>query len=298
MNAGPKACPKSETTVALGIALFLAATNLARAETYATQPASRMARVLGLLHRVETGKKLITEAKQKLVLKDDYELLNKLTWASASKTSRTLIREWDPQSGMEFQKSILSIALKQSQDDGSLLLDLAHELTHAVRGPAWDPYDPDLTVSRYVTASIEGSGGEVDAVEQECQVAHEWMLEQGGPAGSLRLDHVRCDRYGAGALSREKIKQDFYRVGAWKRSIQQKIDESVFERLSDEPPQLISSTGLAPYPVALIEEYEQMNEKACENTARRLQPTAADETLKTFLARRCGQMDLQAAPLR
>lgn len=268
--------------------------------TRSSQISSKLASLLGQLKRLDPGAKLIAEARQRLLLKDDVELLEKIQWASVSKTNRTLIREWDPQTGLELQKSVLTIGLKPQADEGALILDLAHELTHAIRGPAWEPYDPDLTASRYIVASIEGQGGEVDAVEQECLVAREWMLNHPGPAQvvpQLWADHARCQRYelpGTALLSREKIQRDFYRVGSWKNTQRLQIDESVREKLSDDAPQLISSTGQAPYPVALLEEYEAMNQQACENTARRLMTRGerVDDATKTFLARRCGQTGL------
>jgi hypothetical protein len=177
------------------------------------------------------------------------------------------------------------------------VLDIAHELVHATTRPIWDPYDPKLTPGRYIHATIEGEGGEVEAVVAECQVGLELAHRFGASAR-------RCRSYrgtGSTRINTERVKRDFYRVGKWNAELTKKLGEEMplFPLLSSRTPKLYSSTGHAPYPVALLQEFEQITRIACENTRKRTAAvkeqgrTPASSALE-FLSSRCGSADLAA----
>ena len=73
-------------------------------------------------------------------------------------------------------------------------------------------------------------------------------------------------------VNREKVRKDFYRVGRWSRAVKKRlgIEAITFPLLSNEAPELYSATGGAPYPVALIREYDELNRVACENVRKRM----------------------------
>lgn len=189
-----------------------------------------------------------------------------------SRTDAVLTRHYQPDTGQEVRERSVKVILRIDQALAESALDLAHELTHAVNEPSWDPYDPALTVGRYIQAALEADGGEIDAVEHECKTAREFVV-------NLGLKISRCDRYIRGAsVERSAIQKDFYRVGEAVGDVKSRLqDESkLFPFLSGDEPELYSATGSAPYPVALIREYEELNRVACENVRRRAQGASED----------------------
>lgn len=253
-----------------------------------------MAAVLARMNRVSAGRLLLSRAMESWGLSDFRELLHWIRPGEVSKTDAILTRHLDPASGRENLERQVTIYLKLNQPLDDQVMDLAHELTHAIARPQWDPYDPKLTRARYLKIAIEGVGGEVDAVIQECQVGVELAGQAGTPVS-------RCDDYRVGKkLSRQKILKDFYRVGHWKPQITAALGQDVqqFPDLSDRSPTLYSSTGGAPYPVALLNEYLSLTQAACENSKTRIRTLAAarspagtdvqEKTLQ-FISRRCAQ---------
>jgi len=228
--------------------------------------------------------------------------VGKLEWGDSSRTDAVLTRHYDPETGEEVREREVTIYLRRHAAVEDVALDLAHELVHAAQQPTWDPYDPDLTPVRFIRLSIEAAGGEADAVQAECQVAAEL-------GDAVATSGERCGRYAAGA--REGIVREFYRVGAWKRVLDRALGATAGELadLSGEEPLLLSSTGRAPYPVALLREYEALTEAACRNSRKRLVSSSSARSAQTrgpagdgagrdldepsqraavFLSRRCG----------
>ena len=236
-------------------------------------------------------------------------LRERFRWGDASRTDAVLTRHYDSETGQETRERKVTIYLRRGQPMEEMMLDLAHELVHATSRPAWDPYDPKLTAAEYIRVAIEGAGGEVEAVQAECRVSLELFTTR--VAGGARLDaektkslDSRCTRYG-GSLAMDVIRKDFYRVGRWNTELQSRLGEGarkLLPLLSSEKPSLYSSTGGAPYPVALLEEYRQMTTVACENSRRRAATLAEDgdsslrspasvseieQSNRLFLTRRC-----------
>ena len=90
------------------------------------------------------------------------------------------------------------------------------------------------------------------------------------------LSVSRCKRYVSSDATtlpiRHKVMADFYRVGKWKKDVEKKLGPDIerFPLLNEGSAQLFSSTGQAPYPMALIREYEEITQVACENSRKRL----------------------------
>jgi hypothetical protein len=256
-------------------------------------------KVLGLLESSPTGKSMIEKAMRVWNLGSREEFYSRLKWGTSSRTDAVLIRHYDTETGKESRERKVTIYLRQGQPLTDLMLDLAHELVHATSKPSWDPYDPSLTAGAYIHATIEGEGGEVEAVRVECQVSHEVLGDQ-----SRSPSAARCKRYALSdpKASADMIRKDFYRVGHWMKDLSKHLgaEGKLFPDLSDERPALYSSTGGTPYPVALYEEYRQMTAVACENTRRRSPASvsgnvsdvarssqAHESSARLFLASRC-----------
>ncbi len=217
------------------------------------------------------GKKLIQQALKFWQLERAKDLLGVFHWSSYSKTDAVLTRHFNPDTGEEIREREVSIYLREAQSMDDLVIDMAHELVHATTRPSWDPYDPKLTPGLYIQTAIEGTGGEIEAIWLECQVGYELNVKKG-------ISAERCKKYllqnkSEALFSKEKIQKDFYRVGNWYRELNLTLGEEkkMFKDLSSDSPRLYSSTGHAPYPVALFKEYEEMTRTACVNSKKRLQ---------------------------
>ncbi len=256
-----------------------------------------LASAVQLLSESETGRQLLVQVEKNFQLalastppptRAQLDVLFK--WDQVSRTDAVLTRHFDPKTGKEERSREVSVHLKRDQPLADLVYDLAHELTHAVAGPNWDPYDPGLTATGYIWTALEGPGGEVDAVVSECRVARE--LAKSDLIG-------RCERYVTRSdIDRDKVREDFYRIGEWVPALKKRLgqDASKFPMLSDLPPRLYSSTGAAPYPVSLLREYDEITAVACDNSRRRYAATSrnpasesdsAGESTREFLQNRC-----------
>lgn len=224
---------------------------------------------LRLLSEAPRGRALLKRSLEFWKAKSLEELLeSSLRPSEVSRTDSVLVRRFDPVKGVEVRDRQVTVFIREDQTPAAIALDLAHELIHATAAPSWDPYDPKLTAGGYVQVSIEGSGGEMEAVVSECEVG----LENPKLATEAR---PRCEGYWSthrAGVDTEKVKEDFYRVGQWISWVERQLgkERPKFTRLSAKPPRLYSSTGRAPYPVSLIQEYREITAIACENSKKRL----------------------------
>ncbi len=214
-------------------------------------------KALAILTDVPAGRVLAQKAMQVWRSDGASGLVEHFQWSEVSRTDTVLIRHFNPQTGVEERDRQVSIFLKEDQPSVEIVLDMAHEMVHAIARPNFDPYDPGLTVGKYIYTAIEGDGGEVDAVTAECEVALQL-------SGRLGVPISRCESY----RNREQIRLDFYRVGNWLPELVQRLGGEVklFPILSAEAPRLYSSTGHSPYPFALLNEFDEITEIACSNT--------------------------------
>ena len=288
-------------TIGISISTSLGAKEWEKSRSDAEQ--ERLNRLVEVLSHLPAGQDLLTRAQRFWGFTRKQQLKNYLRWGTVSRTDAILTRHFVPSTGKEIRERKVSIQLKLDQSFHDSLLDLSHELVHATARPAWDPYDPTLTAGKYILATIEGEGGEVDAVEFECRTEIELHQRYSLSSGTL----ARCKKYlsvttgeSSPSLEREKIKRDFYRVGRWFEEFKKQAgtERVLFPLLTIEETQLYSSTGNAPYPVALYREFRDLNQIACENSRRRIQSAVKrspssepeperDEETRRFLEQRC-----------
>jgi len=236
-----------------------------------TEPAKVAKDAIALLDKVPAGRRILTRAENFWNESSREGLLRHLAYGPVSRTDAVLTRHYHPDTGEEIRERYVTVVLRKDQALMDVAMDLAHELTHATTPPTWDPYDPKLTAGKYMNAALEAPGGEIDAVFTECEVSVDFKRE-------LDLRSTRCDRYtalhgNANALivDRAKIQADFYRVGQWEPYVRSRLgkETGMFPLLSTKAPELYSATGGAPYPVALMREYDELNRVACENVRKR-----------------------------
>jgi hypothetical protein len=244
----------------------------------------RFLRVLYLLDSYATGRQLIDKAKRAWKVQSLVEFTRYLRWGSASRTDSTLVRNYNPRTGEEQRERRVEIVLREDQRDSELILDLAHELTHALARPAFDPYDPHLTLGSYLTLSIEGEGGEVAAMISECSLSLEMFEKQ------VDSRFRRCKKYldhNQVQFSRARLVRDFYLSGQWYG-----VEVTQFPYLSELEPQFYSSIVGLPYPHALIQEYKELTQSACRNALERKEKSAQSGSMLSplqaeFLKARC-----------
>ena len=237
-----------------------------------------------ILQSVPAGKQILERAEKNWGATGFDELVEHFELGEVSRTDAVLTRHFNAKTGVERRERQVKVILKRDQPLLDLALDMAHELTHAVSPPSWDPYDPELTPGKYLAAALEAPGGEVEAVYMECRVGLELSIQR-------KILIPRCKRYLSRdrmALDREKIKKDFYRVGSWKKEVQKQLghEQARFPLLSEDAPKLFSSTGGAPYPVSLIREFHQLNQVACENARKRANARSL-ASVNDSMVRRC-----------
>jgi hypothetical protein len=264
----------------------------------AKTPEQRVQNAIEMLERVPSGRATIELALRTWKLESAQDLSRKVKPGLTSRTDAVLTRHYNPETGDETREREITVYVRQDQSLDSMVLDIAHEMIHATSRPSWDPYDADLTPGRYIKSAIEGEGGEIPAVLNECKVALELSQKYGT---SLH----RCNGYYKGEqVDVEKIKTDFYRVGNWGGELRAALgpEDKDFPLLSNEAPKLYSSTGNAPYPAALLREFQTLTQIACENSKRRASSfkgrsiasiagsgasNTAQDTTVHFLERRC-----------
>lgn len=237
---------------------------------------------IDVLSSIPRGKLLIQRVLKQQNWKNTTELEKSLRWSNTSKTDTILSRSFHFSTHKELKKKETMIYLNKKQKKPDILLDLVHELAHAASNTIFDPYDISLTPGQYILRSLEGPGGEIEAVTEECRMGAE-----------LKLEPSRCYYYNR-SITTKKIKEDFYRVGEWYSFIQQELGEeiSLFPLLSKESAVFLSSNQNTPYPASLIKDYQEMTETICENSRKRLRYPASlkkeqNESLVRLISKRC-----------
>jgi hypothetical protein len=255
--------------VLLGMGLM---TVLARKSVSSEQQSSRISQALVDLSRIPTGEALIQKALHVWNLETAADLLVKFKSGDASRTDTVLTRHYNPKTGLEERDREVIIYLRENQSRLELALDMAHEMVHATARPAFDPYDPSLTPGKYIWSALEGEGGEVDAVLLECKAGLELAKQFNEPLKRCRNYLSQSSGIESKELDRERVRKDFYQVGKWHKTLSQQLKRELafFPLLSTETPKLYSSTGHAPYPAALMNEFMEINETACKNSQKRL----------------------------
>ncbi len=227
-------------------------------------------RLIDILSRSKTGKKLIQQAKEKAA-QTGRTLLDVIKPGQGSLTDTTLLRRFSsrsPSSVVYEQKSTVFIDKESRTYDA--ILDLAHELTHFAFRENFNPYRKNFSIQEFISSTIEGKGGEVDAYIMECQV----LLELFSAKVAKRYQCNEIIDKATHSISRKLTIQKFYQVGELYTKFsdlleKQSLRES-FPLLGKAGAVFISSAYGLPYPVAAYYEYRSVLEKACDNDKRRM----------------------------
>ena len=264
----------------------------------------RLEQARQVLLKSEAGLSLIRRASERFHVDLEHRPLTEgsggfVSPGLASRTDSVLNRGIDPLTGLETRAFETHIRLRATQPLEDVVLDFAHELTHAELSSPVDPYDPGLTAEKYISKAITGAGGEVDAVAAECRIGLE-LADQYG----LKME--RCRKYqGAKGVDPRLILSDFGASGRYRALLIERLGFSSLSRMewiTDQEPEFYSSTGGLPYPAALLEEYDELTQAACANSRRRVELLSASAPERTpgsgqnralkearhFLQSRCG----------
>jgi hypothetical protein len=239
-----------------------------------SSPTKNVERIVAQLEKSKTGRKLINMAlvRARQNGEPNASMLTIVSPGAGSLTDTTLVRRFSPHSpeDMEFE-SRSKIFINQNLSFIEAVLDLAHELTHFVFREAFNPYQNSFTLEQFISSTIEGRGGEVQAYLMECQVQQEIFPQI--PKEQYRCHHVRHEV--TGKLSKQKGIAEFYKVGPYLSKMGDELkryglNSEHFPLLSKDTAYFISSAYGLPYPLAAIKEYVYVMTKACENDYKRL----------------------------
>jgi len=266
------------------------------AAALADQESGTADRAIEFLSRSPSGKALLFRAQKFWGESKISDLKKHFRYGEVSRTDAVLTRHYNPTTGQEVRERLVTVIIRPDQNIEDVALDLAHELTHAVSQPSWDPYDPTLTTGRYIWASLESPGGEIEAVTQECQVALEISQYMEGRTSTRCHRYHRMNPTHEWSVDTKAVRKDFYRVGKSYGFIKKRLGDEItkFPELTDDAPELYSATGSAPYPLALIREYDDLNRVACENVQKRMknQKGRAPASME-LLSNRCQSVKLR-----
>ena len=216
--------------------------------------------LLVLLGSVPEGEAILARAKEK-----DPNFLDHIHVGRASYTESTFARTYSLLDGKEKIELRHEITLSERLPLGEAVADLAHELVHFAEKEMLDPYKPGFSLREFVRKGIEGQGGELAALEQECHVA--WNLEK---AFRHYPRHRLCAPYRKtnGSFDLARARSDYYALGRWERRAPDALLNS-FPEISDRNVVFTSSFARKPYPIALAEEFETTRSAACENNRKK-----------------------------
>lgn len=224
-----------------------------------------------LLKKSKTGAFIFSKAV-KMAGQQGMTISEILKVGSGSLTDTTLVRKFSPSRPHHItyeSKSWIYINRNLSVVDA--VLDLAHELTHFSYRTPFNPYLGDFSLKDFMTSTVEGRGGEVDAYLIECRVQSELFPK----INSGRSNCAKVTDPATGKLSKKLGVKEFYRIGSYHAVFQQKmmrykVKENELPFITATRPNFISSAYGTPYPVAAIAEYESIMSRACENDWKRL----------------------------
>ena len=227
--------------------------------------------VVEFLKKSKTGLALLNRSMLK-AREQGKSLMDIILPGNGSLTDTTLLRRFSPSNPEKVVYETRSkVFLNRKLSFMNAVLDLAHELTHlAFRNP-FNPYKSKFSIKGFVSSTVEGKGGEVDAYIIECKVFYELFAKEAN--GRTNCDRVIDPK--TGKLSKIMGIKEFYKIGRYYNHFRAKmgryrIPSSSFDDLSNKEAQFISSAYGVPYPVAAIQEYESIMQRVCENDKKRL----------------------------
>ena len=220
--------------------------------------------VLKDLSELKIGQQII-----QLAIEKDKEFLQFVQRGKVSITESNYTRSYSLSEGKENVSIDHKIYISENLSRADAILDLAHELTHFALRPIYDPYDTAVGLKQFIRAGIEGKGGELEAFQTECLVA--WELER---ANENFHEHGLCSKYKKkNGFDVRQAKRDYYSIGPY--FLQNEDLVKFLPLLNAEDIRFTSSYAKKPYPIALVNEYQQSRKTACENNARKEKLIAA-----------------------
>lgn len=244
---------------------------LSQNQAFAEEPAWRSSwrgipELTSVLGSIPEGKKILEQAKKK-----NPSFQEQLHMGDASFTESTFVRTYSLLDGKEKIALRHEITLSKKLNLADAVVDLAHELVHFTDKGMLDPYRPGFALKEFVKNGIEGPGGELAALREQCKVA--WALERAYEKFPM---HLLCSSYHLGALGfyEKKAKRDYYSLGGWYAKSDNAVRNAIPE-LTSERVQFNSSYAGKPYPIALAEEFRETRRAACANNRKKYRLIAA-----------------------
>jgi len=230
----------------------------------------RVRTLVELLVTSKTGKLLLEKARNRAASQGKI-LFDVIIPGEISITDTTLVRRFSPErpEAMAFELHS-KIYINKDLKVRDAILDLAHELVHYIYKTPFNPYQDEFKADEFVTSTLEGRGGEIDAFLAECQVEKELFPTRNRDGSNCKLVFDE-----EGQVSRHLAVKEFYKVGPFLSQMQKDlqkflIDSTKFGYLKEEQATFISSAYGLPYPLAALREYEVIMTKVCENDYKRL----------------------------
>ncbi|MCF8059345.1 MAG: hypothetical protein K9K67_08615 [Bacteriovoracaceae bacterium] len=238
--------------------------------TIAKTEKQAMDELLEVLERSSTGKKVVEKSRKKA---ETYgkTLEELLLPGEGSLTDTTLVRKFAPANPNEVvYESRSKVYINRNLSVKNALLDLAHELTHFALREPFNPYQAPFGLKDFITSTVEGRGGEVEAYLVECQVLFEIFKERNQDSNCHRVVDPSSGRVNKGRGIHE-----FYQLGRFYKTFHNSLrrhdmSPTDFEATSQAGAHFISSAYGLPYPLAAVHEYEAIMERVCQNDGRRL----------------------------
>lgn len=238
--------------------------------TIANTEEESLSELFKILERSKTGAKIIARSESKALSYG--KTLKELVFAGeGSLTDTTLVRKFSPSNPDEVvYESRSKVYVNRNLTVKNALLDLAHELTHFALREPFNPYKSPFGLKDFITSTVEGKGGEVEAYLVECQVLFE-IFKKG-------TNQTNCHRVidpSSGRVNKNRGVHEFYQLGRFYSTFHNSLRKhdvkpSSFGATSRGGAHFISSAYGLPYPLAAVHEYEAIMERVCQNDNRRL----------------------------
>jgi hypothetical protein len=244
-------------------------------EVWSTQQLSS-ADLLKLLDLSPTAKELKFRALSKAASLGAV-LHEVISGGQVSVTDSSVVRKYGAQDPLRVEYTIQQkIYLNKSLTLQEAYLDLVHELVHYTFRVAINPYEKNYSAQDFIKHTIEGVGGEAQAVYTECKVAKELfgdMMWKRSPClygllnGELVMSQIIKGFYLVGQQDYEKIHQYFSAKSGRSIALDQAISHMPY--LSSSSAVFISSAYGSSYPLAAIEEHQKIKKRVCLNEVKR-----------------------------
>jgi hypothetical protein len=226
--------------------------------------------ILRILEKSPTGAKIIRLAEKK-ARSYGKELSDLVLPGEGSLTDTTLVRKFSPSNPDEVvYESRSKVFINRNLTIKNALLDTAHELTHFALREPFNPYSAPFGLKDFITSTVEGKGGEVEAFLVECQVLFELLKDKAGESNCHRVVDPS-----SGRVNKSRGVHEFYQLGRYYKTFHNSlrkhdVEPSSFGATSRSGAHFISSAYGLPYPLAAVHEYEAIMERVCQNDNRRL----------------------------